>query len=81
MLKVISDGKDYEIPEVSEADAEKYDVLGAAEGMDENHCLYLGAKNEKNFFDRVVGYRKTAPEHNETAIRVVFYARKGDEAK
>lgn len=60
-----------EIPELSESEAEKYEVIGTAEGQHDDHCLFLAMKHGYQFLDRVVGYRKTPPTKYETAL--TFY--------
>lgn len=60
-----------EIPELSEAEAQKYSVIGTAEGEHEDHCMYLAIKHGYQLLDRVVGYTKTTPEKYKVAL--TFY--------
>ena len=75
MFKVREKDRLLEIPELSESESKKHEILGEAEGQNEHHCLYLGAKHGENFFARVVGYRKVPATKKEMKIRVIFYAK------
>lgn len=80
MIKIRREGKSIDIPELSEEDLKKYEVFGKAKGADLNHCVYLGARHGKNFFERVAGYRASDPTKEDVVkgmkICVTFYAKK-----
>ena len=45
------------IYELDKKDAQKYALLGTAEGENLFHCVYIAARHVKNFWQRVCGYR------------------------
>jgi hypothetical protein len=75
MIKFGINGKDYSLRELDDRETKIYYRLGKAEGVDQNHCLYLAKKNTPHFEHKAIGYRKVAPSP-EMNYAVEFYASK-----
>lgn len=72
-FKVRHGNRVLEIPEISKAEAKKYQLIGTAEGGSDDHCLYLALKHGYMFLDRVVGYVKIEPTNKNTVAALAFY--------
>jgi len=64
------------IKEINEKRVKGYKLMGKAEGMNLFHCLHLGSKYCKNFYDRVVAYLIVKPTKGKNNFTVAFYEKK-----
>lgn len=77
-LKKVVKGKRVNIklvPETTMEAAREFKEIGVAQGMDLFHCVFLCAKNTKNFYERFAAYSIGKPDKKFNAS-VTFYEKK-----
>lgn len=68
--------QEFEIHEIPKKDLSSYKLLGTAEGIHVNHCVYLGKKYSEDFSKKVAGYRLETPKQKGCLVAVSFYEKK-----
>lgn len=71
MVSFKVDGREVHLEDVTDQDVSSRKLIGTAEGVDFNHCLYLGMKYGKDFVDRVHAFQKTKSKAQPFAV--TFY--------
>lgn len=77
MIRVFRGPKMLLIPELSDEEAERLEILGEAQGSTELHCVYIGARHAKKFFERVAGYQRAPSTRPDLPVHLIFYEKSG----
>jgi hypothetical protein len=72
MPSIKVDGREINLEDFDAQDVSCRKLIGTAEGVDLNHCIYLGMKYGKDFVDRVTGFKR-ADAKNGGPYAVSFY--------
>ncbi len=78
LVKICGKGEPSEraIRKLSEEEIGGFVFLGAAEGQDIFHCIYIAARHCENFWERADGFRIMPPTHQGMAMTMEFYGKK-----
>lgn len=58
---------------ITKQQIKNYKLLGAAEGLNLFHCIYLASRYNEHFNERVVAYQIVKPTKKKFACAIVFY--------